>query len=148
MSFDRLMIVARWNDCGFEKEKDTVGNEGLFFVQKKWLIFLIAAMLLVQVAVPVYGETFDDRYYTVVSDIKLQQLISSSLLKDGTFLLTGMADNAGICFMVDQQCHLIHQYRIDAPKASHSVTVRGPLSSDRISLLRRMTIQAISALLR
>lgn len=96
-----------------------------FCGQKKLLVFLVAVMLIVKVTVPAYGETLDDDNYTVVRDIQLQQLTSSILLNDGTFLLTGMADDAGVCFLLDQHGNLIHQYRIDAPKSTHSVTVRG-----------------------
>lgn len=93
--------------------------------QKNLLVSLVTVMLIVKVAMPAYGETLNAGDYAVVSDIRLQQLTSSLLLNDGTFLLTGMADNAGVCFLLDQCGNLIRQYRIDAPKSTHSVTVRG-----------------------
>lgn len=65
---------------------------------KKLLGFLVVAMLVIIVAVPACGEMLNIGDYTVVSEIKLQQLTSSILLNDGTFLLTGMSDNAGVCF--------------------------------------------------
>lgn len=92
---------------------------------KKLLGFLVVAMLVIIVAVPACGEMLNIGDYTVVSEIKLQQLTSSILLNDGTFLLTGMSDNAGVCFLLDQRGSLIHQYRIDALKSTHSTTVRG-----------------------
>lgn len=95
--------------------------------QKQLLVFLVGGMLMfiMNAAGPAYAEAINVDHYAVVTGIQLQQLTSSNLLDDGTFLLTGMADNAGICFLVDQQGTLIHQYRIDAPEATHSVTVRG-----------------------
>lgn len=96
-------------------------------IQKKLLAFWvwIILMFIMNASIPAYAEAMYVDHYAVVTDIQLQQLTSSNLLDDGTFLFTGMADNAGICFLVDQQGTLIHQYRIDAPKATHSVTVRG-----------------------
>lgn len=96
-----------------------------FLRTRKWLGFLGVVMLIVNVAVVAYGETLNAGDYAVVSGIQLQQLTSSALLNDGTFLLTGMADDAGVCFLLDQRGSLLHQYRIDAPKSTHSATVRG-----------------------
>lgn len=91
------------------------------------MVILVEAILvlILNVSVPAYAEAMYVDHYAVLTDIQLQQLTSSNLLDDGTFLFTGMADNAGICFLVDQQGTLIHQYRIDVSKAAHSVTVRG-----------------------
>ena len=71
------------------------------------------------------GESFVAREYGAVDDLLLQQLTSSNLLRDGTFLLTGRTDDVGICFLVDQCCNLIHQYRIDTPSSNRGAVVRG-----------------------
>ena len=100
-------------------------TKGIYALKNTFLSLLIVAMLIARVTVPAYGEASDAGEYTVVSGIRLQQLTSSILLSDGTFLLTGMADDAGICMLLDQHGNLIHQYQIDTPNSNHRTTVRG-----------------------
>lgn len=72
------------------------------------------------------GESLTAVYdYAVVDGLRLQQLTSSILLSDGTFLLTGRTNEVGICFLVDQGGNLIQQYRIDTPDSNGGAVVRG-----------------------
>lgn len=60
-----------------------------------------------------------------IPDITFQKLNSVILLDDNTFLLTGRADNTGVCLTMNQQGKILHIYYIESPYSDDGASVVG-----------------------